>query len=186
VLVCGAAAARDVSNLVELALQAQWDVAVIASPDGLKFIDADALRKQTGFPVRSHYKDPADPDILPPPDAMVVAPATTNTINKWAAGISDTLVLGLLVEGLGKGLPIVAAPFTNAAQAAHPAFSDSVDKLRRWGVILLWGDEFYRTHPVGAGDANVKKFPWPLIWRALRERMSAGSASGERLGGGTR
>jgi hypothetical protein len=38
---------------------------------------------------------PADPDILPDPDAMIVAPATANTINKWAAGISDTLPLAL-------------------------------------------------------------------------------------------
>jgi flavoprotein len=36
----------------------------------------------------------------PPPDAITVASATFNTINKWAAGISDTVVLGLLTEAL--------------------------------------------------------------------------------------
>jgi flavoprotein len=35
----------------------------------------------------------------------VVAPATFNTINKWAQGISDTLALGLLNEATGLGLP---------------------------------------------------------------------------------
>jgi hypothetical protein len=35
---------------------------------------------------------------LPPADAIAVAPATYNTINKWAAGISDTLALGILCE----------------------------------------------------------------------------------------
>jgi flavoprotein len=30
---------------------------------------------------------------------VIVAPATVNTINKWAAGICDTLALGILVEG---------------------------------------------------------------------------------------
>jgi phosphopantothenoylcysteine synthetase/decarboxylase len=33
---------------------------------------------------------------LPPADAIIVAPATYNTMNKRAAGISDTFELGLL------------------------------------------------------------------------------------------
>jgi Flavoprotein len=36
------------------------------------------------------------------PDAIIVAPATFNTINKWAVGISDTLALGLLTEAIGR------------------------------------------------------------------------------------
>src|SRR5690606_36115330 len=130
VIACGSLAARNVGTLVDLAKRDGWDVCVIASPDGMKFIDAPDLEQRTGHPVRSRYKHPLEPDILPPPDAIIVAPATTNTINKWAAGISDTLPLGLLVEGLGKGLPIVAMPFTNRAQAAHPAFGESVRRLR--------------------------------------------------------
>lgn len=65
--------------------------------------------------------------------AMIVAPATTNTINKWAAGISDTLPLGLLVEDTGKRTPIVAMPFTNHAQAAQPMLDENVARLRSWG-----------------------------------------------------
>jgi hypothetical protein len=60
--------------------------------------DSAELARLTGHPVRSEYKHPDEPDVLPPPDAIVVAPATTNTTIKWAAGISDTLALGLLVE----------------------------------------------------------------------------------------
>jgi hypothetical protein len=33
---------------------------------------------------------------VPEADAVLAAPLTFNTINKWAAGISDTLALGLL------------------------------------------------------------------------------------------
>jgi hypothetical protein len=95
----------------------------------------------TGHPVRSDYKAADDPAALPPPDALVVAPATTNTINKWAAGISDTLLLGLLVEGIGKKLPTVAMPFTNWAQAAHPAFEPNIVRLRSWGVTVLYGPD---------------------------------------------
>lgn len=43
---------------------------------------------------------------VPPPDAFVVAPCTFNTLNKWAAGVSDTLVLGLLNEARS-GTPFI-------------------------------------------------------------------------------
>ena len=60
---------------------------LLATPSAVKFLDVPALAKQTGHPVRSDYKDPDYPDSLPGPDAVVVAPATVNTINKWAAGV---------------------------------------------------------------------------------------------------
>jgi hypothetical protein len=39
---------------------------------------------------------------------MITCPVTFNTLNKWALGISDTLVLGLLTEAVGLGLPLRA------------------------------------------------------------------------------
>ena len=121
VVACGSPAARNVYLLVGLAQAAGWEVCVVATPDGRRYVDDSGVAAQTGHPVRSSFKNPGDLDVLPEPDAMIVAPATVNTINKWSAGIADTLALGLLVEALGKGLPIVMLPFTNAAMAAHPA-----------------------------------------------------------------
>jgi phosphopantothenoylcysteine synthetase/decarboxylase len=167
VLACGAPPAKDVPVLVRLAQGRGWDVCVITSPMGARFIDADELAKLTGHPVRSDYKAADDPDSLPPPDGLVVAPATTNTINKWAAGISDTLLLGLLVEGIGKRLPIVAMPFTNWAQAAHPAFEPNIDRLRSWGVTVLYGPDVYRLHEPGEGGKLVHLFPWHLALDAI-------------------
>jgi phosphopantothenoylcysteine synthetase/decarboxylase len=122
--------------------------------------------------VRSQYKAPGEPDALPQADAMIVAPATTNTINKWAAGISDTLPLGLLVEGIGKGLPIVAIPFTNRAQAAHPVFEENIARLRSWGVTVLYGPEVYRLHEPGEGGQLASAFPWQLAMDALMREES--------------
>ena len=139
----------------------------MVTPDGRKFIDAPTIAARTGHPVRSAYKNPGDPDVLPSADAMVVAPATVNTINKWAAGIADTLPLGLIVEGVGLGLPIVAMPFTNVAMAAHPAFGESITKLRRWGVTVLYGDEVMPLHPPGTGEARIDEIPWNLVLKAL-------------------
>jgi hypothetical protein len=110
--------------------------------------------------------------VLPAADAIVVAPATVNTVNKWAVGIADTLALGLLIEGQGKGLPIVAMPFTNAAMGAHPAFRESLDRLRSWGIAVLFGDEVLPLHPPGTGGDLVDVFPWHLALDALDTRRT--------------
>ena len=65
--------------------------------------------------------DPPDHDPLPAADAILAAPLTFNTINKWAGGISDTVALGLLNELLVGGPSIVAAPCVKGTFQAHPA-----------------------------------------------------------------
>ncbi|HKD97399.1 MAG TPA: flavoprotein [Micromonosporaceae bacterium] len=173
-IACGSPPARGIGALVRIAQAGGWDVCVVTTPDGRKFVDVPALAALTGHPVRSSYKNPGDPDVLPDATAMVVAPATVNTIVKWSLGIADTLPLGLLVEGLGKGLPIVAVPFTNAAMARHPGFGEAVARLRGWGVEVLYGDDVVMLHPPGAGEAHAGEFPWHLAYEAL-SKQAAGS-----------
>jgi phosphopantothenoylcysteine synthetase/decarboxylase len=170
VIVCGSPAARNVGDLVTLAQRDGWDVCVVASPDGRKFIDVPALAAQTGHPVRSQYKNPGDPDVLPPPDALIVAPATVNSTVKFAAAMPDTLPVGLLVEALGLDLPIVMVPFTNRAVASHPAFGEAMRRLRTWGVTVLFGNDIVELWPPGAGDARAEDFPWAAALTAANQR----------------
>jgi phosphopantothenoylcysteine synthetase/decarboxylase len=106
IVTCATLAAPDIDKLVGMAQDAGWGVCVIATPMATRFIDQPALEAQTGCPVRSDYKQPGTPDVLPPATAMVVGGASANTINKLAAGISDNLALGLLNEAIGLGLPV--------------------------------------------------------------------------------
>jgi phosphopantothenoylcysteine synthetase/decarboxylase len=172
VIACGAPPAKHVATLVHAAQSDGWDVCVVVTPDGLGFVDAPALTALTGHPVRSTFKKPGDMDILPNPTAIIVAPATVNTINKWSAGIADSLALGLLVEGQGKGLPIVAMPFTNTAMAAHPAFRESIGRLRSWGIHVLFGPDVLKLHAPGTGEALASAFPWPRTLDALHAARS--------------
>jgi len=167
VITCAAPPARDVERIIRAAQQDGWDVCLLATPSATRFLDSPALEQLTGHPVRSSYKAPGEPDVLPDPDAVIVAPATVNTINKWALGICDTLALGILVEGIGKKLPIVALPFTNRAHAAHPAFEQSIAKLRSWGVRVLYGPDVYPLHEPGTGGEHLDAFPWEMTLQAL-------------------
>ena len=136
-----------------------WDVCLVCTPTAARWLRADLprLAELTGHPVRSEYKLPGEPDVLPPADAMLVAPATSNTVNKWALGISDTLALGLITEATGGGLPIVTIPCLNHAQAAHPAFARSVELLRACGVSVLVGDVagMWAVRAAGSGQVGV-------------------------------
>jgi phosphopantothenoylcysteine synthetase/decarboxylase len=169
VIACAAPPAQNIDQMIRLAQDDQWDVCLIATPSALKFFDASAMAQLTGHPVRSQYKEPDAPDALPEPDAIIVAPVTVNTINKWALGICDNLALGILVEGIGKKLPIAAMPFTNYAHAAHPAFEESIAKLSSWGVRMLYGPDVYSLHAPGTGGERVSIFPWTLALKALSQ-----------------
>jgi hypothetical protein len=134
-VVCAAGVAAGVDRLITAAQARDWAVGVIATPVAAGgFFDLEAAAAQTGRPVRSAWRTPADPRPFPPPDAVAVAPATFNTVNKWAAGIADTLALGTLCEAAGLRIPVAVLPCVADALAAHPAYLDSLARLRGMGV----------------------------------------------------
>jgi phosphopantothenoylcysteine synthetase/decarboxylase len=174
IIVCGAGPAPEVGRLIGLAQEHGWDVQVIATPAALEFIDVSSLEAQSGRPVRSQYRQPGDPR-SPNADAIIVAPATYNTINKWAAGISDTYALGLLAEAPGLKIPTIVLPFVNSALAGRQAFRRSIDELRTEGVRVLLGPGEFEPHMPGTGGDRIEAFPWPLALDEA-ERMSVNSA----------
>ncbi len=165
VIACGSSVARDVGRLISLGQQKNFNICLVPTEAGRQFIDIHAMAELTGNPVRSTFKQPGEPDLLPLPDAIIVAPATVNTINKWAAGAADTLALALLIEAYGLGVPIVAMPYTNSAMARHPAFQESLVRLESWGVRVLYGDDVVKLHAPRA--AHQAEFPWHLALEAL-------------------
>jgi phosphopantothenoylcysteine synthetase/decarboxylase len=160
-VVCGAGPASDVGRLVSRALERGWTVQVIATPAALDFVDLTEIEAQTGAPVRSQYRKLGEPRSRPS-DAIIVAPATYNTINKWAQGISDTYALGVLAETPGMGVPIVVLPFVNSALAARAPFRHSVDSLRREGVRVLLGPGHVEPHRPHTGGDLIASYPWHL------------------------
>jgi hypothetical protein len=164
VIACGARPAADLPGFIMWAIGQGWDPCVILTPAARRFADTARLAELTGHPVRVDYKRPEDPDVLPfPPHAFVVAPATFNTVNKWAAGISDTLALGLLNEGLASGQPMAAVPNPNETLAKHPAFARSVEFLRENGVRVLFDPDVYPLPTPNLGEATRDLFPWDAL-----------------------
>jgi phosphopantothenoylcysteine synthetase/decarboxylase len=161
IIVCGAGPASAVGTLVALAQDRGWTVQVVATPAALNFIDQAAITSQTGSPVRSRYRKPGEPRSRQA-DAIIVAPATYNTINKWAHGISDTYALGILAETTGLAVPIVVLPFVNSALASRPPFQRSVESLRAEGVRILLGPGGVHPHEPHTGGTLIDSYPWHL------------------------
>jgi hypothetical protein len=162
VVVCGAGPATDVGRLIDAAQTRGWAVSVVATPSGLGFFDADAIEAATGSPIRVEHRAPGTPRILDQTgiEAFIVAPATFNTINKLASGVSDTYALGTLAEAIGR-MPVTVVPFVNTALAARAPFRRSLDLLRAEGVRILFGDDDgWVPHPLGAGGMRASEFPW--------------------------
>jgi phosphopantothenoylcysteine synthetase/decarboxylase len=119
-----------------------------------------------GAEDRREIAGPGDPRPLPPADAIAGAPATFDTIDKWAAGISDTLALGILCEAYDMGIPTVVLPCLNSAQAAHPAYRQNLERLRGMDV-LIGSCEPHRPRAGGAAERfrweEALELPEPLV-----------------------
>ncbi|WP_432126719.1 flavoprotein [Streptomyces sp. bgisy082] len=166
VVVCAAGIAGDAHKLITASQEQGWGVGAIATPQGLGFLDPEAIEAQTGYPIRSAWRSPGDSRPLPPADAIAVAPATFNTINKWAAGIADTLALGILCEAYGMGIPTVVLPYVNAAMAAHPAYGRSLERLREMDVRV----GSYEPHRPKAGG-GADRFRWEEALELLEGKI---------------
>jgi phosphopantothenoylcysteine synthetase/decarboxylase len=160
VLVCGAGPARGASRLIEAAVERGWTVDVTATENALGFVDVSEIARISGRPVRTTYRYAADGTLLSPAaDALIIAPATFNTINKLALGIADTYPLSSVAEVIGRGVPTVVVPSVNTALAARAPFRRSVDTLRSEGVrVLLGPEDGWEPHPPRA--SRIADFPW--------------------------
>lgn len=167
--ICGAGPATRVHELIDLAHDGGWDVYCVATDSAVDhFLDVEHLAGQSGHPVRTTYRRFGSTP-TPNADAVIVAPATYNTINKWAAGIADNYALTQLAELTGLGVRIVALPFVNRALAANPAFRRSVADLRSTGVRVLFGPGEFEPHPPRTGGEAMTTFPWKLALEAAQK-----------------
>jgi hypothetical protein len=158
---------RQIDEACEVAIDHGWSPCVILSPEAATWVDLKRLADITSMPVRVNPRRPDEPDPLPPADAVMAAPLTFNTINKWAAGISDTLALGLLNEFLVDGPPIVAAPCVKPALCAHPAYGASVRVLSNAGVTFVDQEAVS-----SRGPDERPAFDWPALLRTVNERLT--------------
>ena len=171
IVVCGAGPAFDVVHLVRAAQQRSWTAAVTATPSAMDFIDVPGIEELTGAAVRSSYRaSPSGRRSLATTNALIIAPATYNSINKMARGLADNYAMTSVAELIGRQVPTVIVPFVNAALATRAPFRHAVAGLRDEGVrVLLGPDDQWEPHPPGSGNERQQAFPWTMAFEAASQ-----------------
>lgn len=162
---------REFPAVVRRAQAEGYEVCVGLTPTAAVWLAGEIpeLEELTGRPVRSAYKNPGEPDVWPPAGVILFAPATFNSVNQWALGLTNHFVVGVVAEGIGKRIPMVAMPCVNAAYAEHPQFDRSLETLGAAGVRVLYGPGGFEPNQPG----EQRAYPWPLAFSEVGAAVSA-------------
>lgn len=163
---------HDIARPIADAQALGWDVCLGLTPTAADWLSEQRkeLEQLTSHPVRSTYRQPGTADAWPRADVIAFAPATFNSINSWALGITSNFVVGLVAEAIGKDIPLVAMPCLNAAYARHRQFDRSVAELRDMGVTVLYGEGGFVPNEPGQGRPG--EYPWGLLLDAAERRRA--------------
>jgi phosphopantothenoylcysteine decarboxylase len=136
-VVCGAPLALRAPDFVASLQGAGWQSRVVGTPASREWLDAAVIERLTGRPPQFDYRAPTLERRADPPAALVVCPATFNTLNKAVAGAMDTYALGQICEAIGMRLPTLVVPMVNDKLWGHPAWPTTLAALRSAGVRLV-------------------------------------------------
>src|ERR687890_1364666 len=150
--VTGGIAAYKALEFTRLATKAGHAVRVIQPEASTRFVGTASFAGITGAPVLITEWEPdplrgafpGDPapehaplshlELVERADALLIAPASANTLAKLAAGHADNL---LTAAALACRRPVIVAPAMNAAMYEHPATQANLALLRERGATVL-------------------------------------------------
>ena len=136
----GSIACYKACEAVSRLVQTGHKVRTVATPSALKFIGPATLEGLTGSAVLSDIFASGSAmehiNLTRWADLVIVCPATANTNNRFAAGLSDDLP-GALFLAHDRTKPWLIAPAMNPEMWSHPATVASVEKLKSWGMHFI-------------------------------------------------
>ncbi|OGO28089.1 MAG: phosphopantothenoylcysteine decarboxylase [Chloroflexi bacterium RBG_16_54_11] len=147
--VTGSIAAYKAADLASKLAQAGARVDVILTLAAIEFVTPLTFQSVTGRPA---FTDKAlwgaEAHVLHVglghnADALVIAPATANTIARLAYGLADNLLV-LSALSFGPGTPehpLLIAPAMDGGMLSHPSTQANLELLRQRGAIIIGPEE---------------------------------------------
>jgi phosphopantothenoylcysteine decarboxylase/phosphopantothenate--cysteine ligase len=138
--VCGGIAAYKSAMLIRLLVKSGAEVRVIMTPSAHQFITPLTLSALSKNPVLTNFEQQESGEWNNHvqfglwADAMIIAPATANTIAKIAHGYCDNL---LLATYLSARCPVWVAPAMDLDMLQHPSTISNLERVRGFGNILI-------------------------------------------------
>ena len=136
--VSGGVAAYKAASLARGLKKAGAEVQVIMTGGATRFVQPDQFAALTGRPAHTDtFTDVhriVHVEVARWADVAIIAPATTNVIAKFAAGIADDLVTSAFTC---LTVPTVVAPAMHTEMWLHPATQAAVAMLAERGTIIV-------------------------------------------------
>lgn len=138
--VSGSVAAYRAADLARDLMRAGYTVRVCLTDAAQNFVTPALFEALTGQPcLIDTFDEPergrmAHIDWARQASALVIAPATANTINRLAFGIGDDMLTTLALAYTG---PIVVAPAMNPSMYANDSTQEALQRLSDRGVLIV-------------------------------------------------
>lgn len=138
--VTGSIAAYKAANLTRLLIKQEAEVKVIMTPSAVDFITPLTLSTLSKNPVLSQFQKTETGEwnnhveLGLWADAMIIAPASANTIARMAHGLCDNL---LLATYLSARCPVFFAPAMDLDMLHHPSTQKNISNLINFGNHLI-------------------------------------------------
>ncbi len=136
--VTGSIAAYRTPDMIRELVRLGADVISTTSKEGLRYVTRDVLSWATGRDPITELSGFSEHIALADEcDAMIIAPATANTIAKIAVGVADTPVTLIALTMMGAGKPVIVVPTMHTSLYTAPQMRKALEKLRKAGVIIF-------------------------------------------------
>lgn len=186
--VTGGIAAYKAIEVLRGLQRAGCEVRVAMTRHACEFIQPLTFRSLSGSYVVVDDYAPDNPDPIAhitfsqTIDLLIVAPATANTLAKFANGVADDFVTSTYLACTS---PVLVAPAMNTSMWEHPATQRNLEKLRADGVKIIEPDEGEMAcGTIGPGRLSE---PERIVVSALeilgsaQQAQQPGDLSGERI-----
>lgn len=132
-------AAYKTPQLVRLLTKNGHNVKVILTENAKEFVTPLTLSTVSKNPVLTSFSSPegnwhSHVELALWADAMLIAPATANTVAKMAHGVCDNL---LLATYFSAKTPVFVAPAMDLDMYAHPTVAENLAKLASYGNHII-------------------------------------------------
>jgi phosphopantothenoylcysteine decarboxylase/phosphopantothenate--cysteine ligase len=138
--VCGSIASYKSAALTRLLVKAGANVRIVMTKDACNFITPLTLSTLSKNPVFSEYFDPKTGtwnnhvELGLWADILIIAPATANTLAKFAKGLCDNLLSAVY---LSAKCPVYFAPAMDLDMWKHPATQNNINTLISYGNLMI-------------------------------------------------
>src|SRR5690606_18635415 len=173
--VCGSIAAYKIASLIRLLVKAEAQVQVVMTPDATQFITPLTLSTLSKNPVLVDYYNTKTGEwnnhvhLALKADIMLVAPASANTLAKFANGLCDNLLTACY---LSVKCPVYLAPAMDLDMWKHPSTTNNIATLESYGnIVISPGNGELASGLVGDGRLAEPEDIFTFLGQSLKETL---------------